>query len=94
MSANDASLRDPYKCLKHILAILSKLCTDLQILPKTMRTQAMNLFIYGQIFLRQKLKRKCTYSTLSIQGRTSDRVLEQSISKQSFLFLATARFAG
>lgn len=34
LSANDANLRDPYKCVKHILAILSKRCTDLQILPK------------------------------------------------------------
>ena len=34
LSANDTNLRDPYKCVKHILAILSKRCTDLQILPK------------------------------------------------------------
>ena len=33
-SASDASPRDPYKCVKHILAILSKCCTDLRVLPK------------------------------------------------------------
>ena len=35
LSANSiTSLQDPYKCIKHILAILSKCCTDLQILLK------------------------------------------------------------
>ena len=34
LSADPKSIQDPYKCVKHILAILSKRCTDLQILPK------------------------------------------------------------
>ena len=34
MSGDEASPRDPIKCIKHILAILSKRCTDLQVLPK------------------------------------------------------------
>ena len=33
-SGSDASPRDPMKCIKHILAILSKRCNDLHVLPK------------------------------------------------------------
>ena len=34
MSGDESSPCDPIKCIKHILAILSKRCSDLQVIPK------------------------------------------------------------